>query len=110
MISYTDDYYYNYEDRNAPCKEAYYNPDRYIIRNVIASDVGMIAKQGKDNAYHFAISSLSTGEPIGGARVYLYDYQQQGTKRRGGIQAFVYADRGVHRPGDTIFLNAMDYR
>jgi len=158
MISYTDDYYYNYEDRNAPCKKAYYNPDRYIIRNVIASDVGMIAKQGKDNAYHFAISSLSTGEPIGGARVYLYDYQQQlltesrsshdgflvinaeekaafaivehdtgyahavlddnasnslssfdigGTKRRGGIQAFVYADRGVHRPGDTIFLNAM---
>jgi len=158
MVDYSDDYYYNYEDRNVPCKGAYYSPDRFIVRNVIASDVGVIAKQGKENAYHFAISSLSTGASISGARVILYDYQQQllsesssshdgflvinseqkaafaiiehasgyahvvlddnasnslssfdigGTKLRGDIRAFIYADRGVHRPGDTIFLNAM---
>ena len=156
IITYTDDYYQNYENRNDPCQKTYYNPDKFIRQNVMSSDVGVIIKIGKGNHYHFAITSIATGKPIAGAKVLLYDYQQQmivdgasngngfssiksdkvasfaviedklgyayiklddqnsnslsdfnigGVTANQGIDGFIYTDRGVHRPGDTVHLN-----
>ncbi len=158
IMDYRDDYYNNYQGRSNPCESSYYNPERFIRRNLLSSDVGVIVKKSPDHSYHLALTSLSTGSPLSEANVYLYDYQQQlieksfssnsglmsikadervsfvvvehndgyayvklndeesnsltdfdvsGVKADGGVNAFLYTDRGVHRPGDTIFLNAM---
>lgn len=34
-------------------------------------------------------------------------FDTQGVVSEGGVQAFIYADRGVHRPGDTIYLDTI---
>jgi uncharacterized protein YfaS (alpha-2-macroglobulin family) len=149
---------YNWQDRENPCKPAYYNSDRFLQRNVIASNMGMIAKQGKDGSHFIAITDLRTTDPVSGAQVKYYDFQQQllGTATTGpdgfaeinlegeekpfvviatkgadkgylkiqngdalsmsrfnvagattqkGLKGFLYADRGVWRPGDSVFLN-----
>ena len=72
-------YYENYEwsHREDPCRDAYYNNEKFVSRNVIASNLGIIAKGGKDNSFFFAISDLRDALPIGQARIELYDYQQQ---------------------------------
>jgi uncharacterized protein YfaS (alpha-2-macroglobulin family) len=158
MITYSDDYYENWEYRDNPCNTAYYNPERVIKQNLILSDVGAIVKQGGQNRYHISINSISTGQSINNATVSFYDYQQQlimegntngsgfltvktesdpsflvvshslgfayvklndqnsnsltdfdigGVQVKDGMDGFIYADRGVHRPGDTLFVNFM---
>ena len=44
-----DGYYdgFEYGHRDNPCFPAYYNYDRFVRRNVLASDIGIIAKGGK---------------------------------------------------------------
>ncbi|MEE9371572.1 MAG: MG2 domain-containing protein [Saprospiraceae bacterium] len=37
----------------------------------------------------------------------LTDFEVGGSKKKEGIDGFIYTDRGVHRPGDTVFLNFM---
>ena len=64
MITYSDDYYENWEYRDNPCNTAYYNPERVIRQNLILSDVGAIVKQGRQNRYHISINSISTGQSI----------------------------------------------
>ncbi|MEZ4828531.1 MAG: MG2 domain-containing protein [Bacteroidia bacterium] len=74
--SYWDYYYDDYEDREDPCKQAYYNTDRIIRRNILASDLGLIAKQGSQGAF-FAVTNLKTTQPVSGAKLEVYDYQHQ---------------------------------
>ncbi len=147
---------YNWSDRNNPCKGAYYNSDRFIKRNVFASNLGMVAKRGKDGSLFVAVSDLRTTDPISGAVVKTFDYQQQlisqtstdgdgvafienkrepyflvvengiekgymkikdghslslsrfdisGAVTQKGLKGYVYGERGVWRPGDTLHLN-----
>ncbi len=149
------DYSY-WEHRDDPCHQIYYVSSRYISRNVLSSDIGLIAKQSSSQTYTLAASNLRTLEPIAGAVVDFYDFQQQallstktdasgmltvqldkkasfvilqhagqvaylsmqdneanslseynvsGVSRQDGIQAKLYGERGVWRPGDTMFLN-----
>ncbi|MDR1055682.1 MAG: hypothetical protein LBL90_07655 [Prevotellaceae bacterium] len=150
------DYSYRYEDRDNPCKDAYYGNRRNVARNVIASNLGIIAKEGENNTLYATISNLVTLAPMSGVEVELYNFQQQliaeGTtnaegmaeipykgkpfvliaksgKQRGylrlddgtslslssfevsgnkierGLKGYIYGERGVWRPGDTLFLS-----
>lgn len=156
---YYDDYGYydygDYNDRDNPCKNYYYYR-KEVSRNVLASDLGLIAKRGTDGSMNFVVTNLVTTKPVSGASVELLDYQLQVMKalktdgdgmcnatfkkkpflmvvksgdQRGylklddgsalslsafdvsgeevqkGIKGFIYGERGVWRPGDTLFLS-----
>lgn len=76
-----DDYYY-YEDEydwnneEDPCTNYYYYRSR-IAANLLASDLGVIAKRGADKSYFIAVNDILTTEPVAGATAELYSYQQQ---------------------------------
>jgi len=47
--SYDDEYYYDdydWKERDNPCHSSYYTGNRRIRRNIIASDLGLLAKRG----------------------------------------------------------------
>ena len=156
---YYDDYYYDgyYNDRDNPCKPAYYGENNNAVsRNILASDIGVIAKSGDDNSFVIAVTDLKTTNPINGATIELVNYQNQvvgtttsnadglatteltrkpyllvvkngkqraylrvddgaslslsmfnvnGAKNKKGVKGFIYGERGVWRPGDSLFLN-----
>lgn len=165
---YYEDYYYDEEywledeargQRSDPCQAAYYASRRNVARNVMASDLGIIAKRGNDGSMRFAVSDLRTTAPISGVKLQLMDLQRnvlstvvtdkqgmamlsatahkpfllmasKGTQRGylklddgsslsvsefdvageaidRGLKGFLYGDRGVWRPGDSLFLNFM---
>jgi len=76
--SYDDYYYDDYEWRQSqdPCSSSYYYNAK-IGTNILASDVGVIAKRGENKSYLFAVNNIITTEPISNARVDLYSFQQQ---------------------------------
>ncbi len=155
-----DELYYNagfrWQDRNDPCKEAYFSPDKKVSRSILASNFGIIAKKGIDDILHVMVNDLLTALPVNEAAIEVYDYQMQlivsgitnqdgssalfcerkpflvivkkdkdrnylktndgsslslssfdvsGNKPENGIKAFVYGERDVWRPGDSIFLS-----
>jgi alpha-2-macroglobulin len=160
---YYDDYYdYNYdyewEERDNPCSSSYYQPNRWVARNILASDLGIVVKSGTDQALFCAVTNLVTSQPTEGVEVTLYNFQQQpivsgitdnngfvsldarekpflliakfekqrgylrlddgsslslgafdvsGSAVPGGLKGFLYGERGVWRPGDTLFLTFM---
>jgi alpha-2-macroglobulin len=147
---------YSWADRDNPCSPAYYNSDRFVKRNVIASNLGLIAKGGADNNFFISVADLRTTRSISGAKLEFFDYQQQllgtsttndkgsaevklprkpyvviarqgsqrgylrlddgtslsmsrfdvaGVAPQKGLKGFLYGDRGVWRPGDSVYLN-----
>jgi uncharacterized protein YfaS (alpha-2-macroglobulin family) len=159
--SYEDYYYdggYEWEQRDNPCHSSYYRSNRTIKRNVIASDLGLLAKRGEDGNTVVFVNDLKTTEPVSGVTVELYNYQQQvtGTASTGpdgkvvinskvspfgvvaklgaqrgylklgdgeslslsnfdvggeqvskGLKALIYGERGVWRPGDSVYLTLL---
>ncbi len=148
-----------YENRDNPCHPAYYqrfyDHDIRAARNVLVSDLGLMAKAGEDDRVLVFVNDLRTTEPIAGAEVTLLDYQQQtlansrtdrdgiarlgvtrpaflatvrsggeigylrmdggsalpvahfdvaGTRSPKGLKGFLYGERGIWRPGDTMHL------
>jgi len=160
---YYEDYYeydadYEWEERDNPCSKSYYNGNRWVARNILASDLGIIVKSGDHNSLFCAVTDLVTAEPVSGVDLTLYNYQQQSVatgvtdnngfadltavekpfliiarhnKQRGylrlddgsslslgafdvageevqkGMKGYIYGERGVWRPGDTLFLTFM---
>ncbi|MBX2821061.1 MAG: hypothetical protein KTR29_15305 [Rhodothermaceae bacterium] len=66
-----------YTRRNNPCKTAYYHNGRFIRRNVLASDIGMIAKRGSNDGVYVYVTDLKTTKPLNGVTLELLDYSQQ---------------------------------
>ncbi|WP_439127846.1 alpha-2-macroglobulin family protein [Polaribacter sp.] len=146
---------YNWRDRKNACKDSYY-VNKGIAQNLLASNMGIIAKKGTNNEYFFAVTNILSTKPIIGAIVKLYNYQQQeivatrtdtqgfvkiensknaafaivskgnnsgyirlfdgnslslskfdvsGTKTQKGLKGYLYGERGVWRPGDSIHLS-----
>lgn len=143
-----------YGGSESPCKDNYF---RYkgVTKNILASDLGMIAKRGTDGKYFLAITDLKTTEPLANIPVDFYDQQKKIIKtvftdnngfawfktedhptvavaRKGnqkgylklnssslslskfevsgsvyekGLKGFLYTDRGVWRPGDSIYIS-----
>jgi uncharacterized protein YfaS (alpha-2-macroglobulin family) len=153
-----DYYYYDWEEREDPCSESYFGKHRSVTCNILASDLGIIAKAGTDHALTVAVTNLVTSQPLSGVEVDILNFQQQliastrtddkgmarinldnkpylliarQNEQRGylrlddgsslslsrfdvsgnivqkGVKAFIYGERGVWRPGDTLYLNLM---
>ena len=70
-----------YENRHNPCHPAYYRPigthDITISRNVLVSDIGLIAKKGSNDEIFIATTDIQTAEPLPDVVLKLVDYQQQ---------------------------------
>lgn len=146
---------YNYRERDNPCHISYYNSNRRIERNILASDIGLVVK-GSDKDWYAYTQKLSSTEALSGIPVEFYNYQGQliksattdadgyckvhldtrpflamaknGAERAyitlensgalslssfavggrdisDGIEGMIYTERGIWRPGDTIFLD-----
>jgi len=162
---YYDDYYYNYNDgyrwneRDNPCRPSYYMRNQHTVtRNVLASDLGVIAKGGDDHKILVAVTDLKTTASLSGVTVELYNLQQQlittattdangmvtipldrkpfllvakqgnqrgylrlddgsalslsmfdvgGSEVNKGLKGFIYGERGVWRPGDSLYVSFM---
>ncbi|MEM6802613.1 MAG: MG2 domain-containing protein, partial [Bacteroidota bacterium] len=70
------DYYYDYQERDNPCNISYYTNRRIIKRNVLASDLGMIAKKGSDGSL-YVVTDLKTTAPLAGVKLEIYNFQQR---------------------------------
>ncbi|MCK5470600.1 MAG: hypothetical protein KAI99_18885, partial [Cyclobacteriaceae bacterium] len=156
--NYEDYYYYDWQERDNPCHEAYYARNSGAQKILFASDIGLIAKKAdQGNLYVFTTNLIST-TPMQGVQIEVYDYQQQlissvisdnegkveldldqtpyaliakkdnqfgylkldngsslslsnfnvsGSKIQKGIKGFIYGERGVWRPSDTLHLSFM---
>ncbi len=155
---YDNDYSGSWSDRNDPSKDAYYTSDRYVSRNLLASNLGVIAKRGNHNEVVAVITDIRTTNPLQGVTVEVYDYQNQligsgttsstgaakitttqtpfllvakhneqrgylkiddtnalslstfdisGLNAQKGLKGFIYGERGVWRPGDTLNIAFM---
>ncbi|MDO5576185.1 MAG: hypothetical protein Q4F84_03830, partial [Fibrobacter sp.] len=159
---YNDDNYdeSSFAERNDPCSNAYYKKysdhNIELVRNILVSDIGIIAKCGKNDSLFVVLSNIKTVDPIEGAKVAIIDYQQDtittgvtdkkgcislytkkkkpfmvlvrngnqqgylkindgdalsvsqfdvsGDRFEKGLKGFIYGERGIWRPGDTLFL------
>jgi len=154
-----EDWNSRYQGRHDPCNQGYYerfyDHDIRASRNVLVSDVGVLAKAGEDGNVLVVATDLRTTAPLSGAEVTLQDYQLQtlasgrtagdglvrlaterppflavvklgrqsgylrlddgsalsmshfdvaGARSPKGLKGFLYGERGVWRPGDTLHL------
>ena len=79
--NYYDDYYndyydYDWRESQDPCSESYFY-NAVIGTNVLASDLGVIAKRGENKSYFFAVNNIVNTDPVSGATIDLYSFQQQ---------------------------------
>jgi len=155
--TYYSDYPQNYRwrDRDNPCTESYYIYDKFPERNLLASNLGIIAKSADSRKFTVAVTDLLSSEPVSSAKVEFFNFQQQaigsdvtnndgmaaislsekpyiilvqkegqqswlrvddgsslsvsnfdvsGQMVNDGIKGMMYGERGVWRPGDTLFL------
>ncbi|WP_461643768.1 alpha-2-macroglobulin family protein [Labilibaculum euxinus] len=68
---------YTWREEENPCHVSYYNGERFVSRNLFASDLGIIAKGGTDKSITFAVSNLITAEPEANVELEVYNYQKQ---------------------------------
>ncbi|MCG9879404.1 MAG: MG2 domain-containing protein, partial [Bacteroidia bacterium] len=146
---------YNWNERNNPCHNSYYTQDKVAQRNIMTTDIGLVAKKGSKNEITFFATHLISTNPLAGISIDLLDYQQQiigsgntndegilklmfnrkpylaiakngsqktylklddgsslsvsqfdvsGETVEKGLKGFIYGERGVWRPGDSIYL------
>ena len=78
--SYYSDYYYPrgyyWRERDNPCHVSYYNSDRFVTRNLIASDIGLITKVSGDNSLNVYTTNMVSASPVQ-ATIKVLDYQLQ---------------------------------
>lgn len=157
---YVEDYYennenYQWSNRDNPCKKEYYSANKAVSRNVLASDIGLIAKKGMDGSMLFVVTDLKSANPLPGVNLEVYNLQKQiiqngitnsdgmltlttaekpfllvakrgiqrgylklddgsslsmsmfdvaGEKVQKGVKGFIYGERGVWRPGDSLYF------
>lgn len=107
-----EDYDYVWEERDDPCKDSYYH-DKSIETNVLASDLGVIVKNGQNSEYVVVVNNIVTTQPVSGATVELFDFQQQSlqkvTTNSDGI-ALLSANKRAHfvvvtKDANTTYVN-----
>ena len=69
-------YGYNWNERENPCDKSYYY-DKKIGMNVLATDLGVTVKRGLNKSYFVAVNDILNTNPIPGAKVTFYNFQQQ---------------------------------
>ncbi len=75
---YNDDYYYDYDwnERENPCDKSYYY-NKKVGTNVLATDLGVTIKKGINKSYFVAVNDLLNTNPVAGAKVTFFNFQQQ---------------------------------
>jgi len=67
--------------RNDPCHAAYYmawsDHNIAISRNVMVSDIGVLAKSGQDGRITVAVNNIRTTQPIRGVDLSLFNFQRR---------------------------------
>ncbi|MDN5284981.1 MAG: hypothetical protein JWR38_1255 [Mucilaginibacter sp.] len=147
---------YSWQDRDNACTPSYFTKQRWATRNIIASNIGLIAKRGTNNSMLVAVTDILSAQPMSGVELELLDYQKQviykttsggdgivkfdlkrkpyllvakkgaqrgylklddgsslpltrfnvgGEEIQSGLKGFIYGDRGVWRPGDSIYVS-----
>jgi len=70
-----------YRQRKNPCHpgfyQNYYDHNITVSRNVLVSDIGLIAKKGDSNDLMVAVTDLKTALPLNDVKLTLLDYQKQ---------------------------------
>jgi uncharacterized protein YfaS (alpha-2-macroglobulin family) len=76
-----EDYDARWRDRDNPCKSAYYlfgyNSKVRAQRNLLASNLGLLAKSDAGGRLLVAVTNLATAEPQGGVALELRNFQNQ---------------------------------
>ena len=70
-------YYYDWRNRDNPSSQAYFSTDRFVSRNVICSDLALIAKMDAKEQLSVYVSNLMTTASEAGVQLSVYDYQNQ---------------------------------
>lgn len=65
--------YYEYEKKRDPCYKEYYTSNKIVERNVLGSNLGVLAKRGKDKELFVVVTDLKTTKPVVSASVEIYD-------------------------------------
>ncbi|MFY0592789.1 alpha-2-macroglobulin family protein [Roseivirga sp.] len=69
---------YDWKERNNPCHVSYYSGrNRLVSTNILASDLGLIAKMGNDRRLNAYVTDIKTTKPLAGVDIDIYDYQQE---------------------------------
>jgi uncharacterized protein YfaS (alpha-2-macroglobulin family) len=154
-----DWYLYDWTQQDNPCHPTYYmQTRRKAVTNILASDIGMIAKSNANNTVWVAVTSLPDAKAVQGAKVTAYNFQMQptgsavtdwngfavlplkskpfvlvasageqkmylrmadgqenqlsrfdvgGVELKKGLKGYIYGERGVWRPGDTLHIAFM---
>lgn len=73
-----EEYYgeYDWRESENPCFNSYYY-NTTIATNILATDMGVIAKRGENKSYFFAINNIVDTKPVSGAKIELFSFQQQ---------------------------------
>ena len=147
---------YNWRERNDPCTASYYF-NTSAQRNLLVTDLGVIAKASDEPQMLFMVHSIATAKPVKDAHVELRNFQGQkvgwgvtdgdgqavvkyeqgrpyyaivskddqrtylkvnagselststfdvsGEQVQEGLRGFIWTERGVWRPGDSIYMN-----
>ena len=68
-----------WNDRNNPCRDGYYhfNKTARDARNFLASNIGLLAKQGKDGKLLALTTNLRDGKAMGGVELEVRNFQGQ---------------------------------
>lgn len=70
---------WNWNEADDPTKDTYYMKtyDRMPEINVVASNLGVIAKRGADNVTKVVVNDIMTAQPAAGIRIEGFNYQSQ---------------------------------
>ncbi len=149
---------YNYRERENPCSSSYYRYLRAVQKNILASNIGLMAKHGSDASILVVANDIISTEPLNEVEIEAYDFERQlissgktnaegiarlavkkkpfviiakqGKERnylklddgssntlssfevngdivQKGIKGFIYGERGIWRPGDSLYLSFM---
>lgn len=78
---YDYDYYYpegyNWQDRDNPCTVSYYTTERNVDKNILASNIGINFKLGKDKMAYATITDILSTDPMENVKLRAYDLQNQ---------------------------------
>jgi hypothetical protein len=156
-----DNYYpegYDWDRKDDPASRSYYNKNRWAVRNILASNIGLTVKRGNNNSIKVAVSNILSTDPMDGVELSLLNYQQRiiskantgsdgfaeitlpekpylliakkgkergylklddgsalqmsmfdvsGEEIRNGIKGFIFGERGVWRPGDSMYISCI---
>ena len=67
---------YNWEKRSDPCSDSYYF-NKVEGKNVLATNLGLVAMLGQDNDMTVLVHNIQNTEPERGVTVTAYNYQHQ---------------------------------